>query len=86
MIDAQCQKYYDKLEAAGHKLIRGDDGKIDEFQLDVDMEDGAYGGHNGPRCEICRDTWCVWCHEEPKPCPGRPWWEVPAGRDGEGKI
>jgi hypothetical protein len=54
------RKYHEKLESMGHKLIRDENGDIDDFRLDVDSEEG-FGGHNGPQCELCGDMWCIWC-------------------------
>ena len=59
--------YYIAIEAAGHKLIRKDDGEVDEFRLDIDFVEG-FGGHNGPECSLCGETWCVWCQEKIEPC------------------
>lgn len=46
-------KIYEKLTEAGHKL-RLRDGEVDEFVCDVEF-------HNGPACELCGQSWCVWC-------------------------
>lgn len=59
----QPNPYHVLLEEAGHKLIRDENGKIDDDQLDEDI-------HNGPRCELCGKAWCIWCEDEPKPCSG----------------
>lgn len=48
------QDFYTALEAAGHKLVRDEDGEIDSSQLDADY-------HNGPGCEKCHETWCEHC-------------------------
>jgi len=65
---AEPNPYHVALEAAGHKLIRDKNGKIDDDQLDI--EDGDGRGHSGPRCELCRKAWCIWCEDKPEPCPG----------------
>lgn len=38
--------YLDKLGAAGHRLVKKEDGSVDIFRLDYDR-------HNGPECELC---------------------------------
>jgi hypothetical protein len=56
--------YYDKLEAAGHKLRRDEDGDIDFFVMDI-------GYHNGPGCTECGHSWCEHCEDAIEPCIGR---------------
>jgi hypothetical protein len=58
-------EYHKKLEAAGHKLIRDDDGYIDIFVLDE-------GYHNGPGCELCGESWCHHCEPTITPCTPTP--------------
>lgn len=53
--------YHIALEAAGHKLIRDEDGDVDIFRLDANF-------HNGPECELCGETWCHHCKEDIEPC------------------
>lgn len=53
------QDFYDALEAAGHKLVRDEDGEVDVFQCDADY-------HNGPGCEKCHETWCQHCEMREK--------------------
>ena len=67
---------YARIEAAGHKLIRTPWGKIDDWALDVDeVDDDGFSlgyGHNGPMCELCKETWCEHCElrygDEIEPC------------------
>ena len=39
---------------AKHKWILDESGHRDDFQLDV-------GYHNGPRCELCQESYCEHC-------------------------
>lgn len=59
MVSSEYQK---KLEAAGHVLIRDEDGDVNIFVMD-------HGYHNGPGCELCGESWCHHCEDEVKPCP-----------------
>lgn len=54
-----------KVEAKGHKLCRNEDGEVDHWVVDV-------GYHNGPGCELCKDSWCEHCTDADKvrECPG----------------
>lgn len=47
-----------------HDLVRDERGRVDYFQLDLDM-------HNGPRCMRCEATWCRHCDpwQEEEECP-----------------
>lgn len=54
--------FHVKLEAAGHKLIRNEDGEVDVFRLDA-------GFHNGPECELCGKVWCHHCETIAPTCP-----------------
>ena len=58
--------FYDALEAAGHELIRNENGKVNQFVLDVDNE--SFGGHNGPGCRRCGESWCQHCNNEIEEC------------------
>lgn len=53
------QDFYNALEAAGHKLVRNEDGEVDVWRLD-------YYIHNGPGCEKCHVTWCEHCEMRKK--------------------
>jgi len=55
--------YHIELEAAGHRLIRDNHGRVDVHQMSDDP-------HNGPGCERCGETWCHHCKHEIKPCTG----------------
>lgn len=55
--------YWGRLEAAGHRLKRDEDGEVDYFAF-------SYEFHNGPRCELCGDSWCHHCEDEIEPCEG----------------
>lgn len=59
--------YHEALEAAGHKLVRSENGEVDDWQLDVDDPEG-FRGHNGPLCSKCGETWCIHCREKIEPC------------------
>ncbi len=51
-----------RLEAAGHKLVRDADGSVDCWMLDHDY-------HNGPGCELCGESWCHHCENRViEPC------------------
>lgn len=50
------EKFYRRLERAGHKLIRDEDGDIDIWRMDADV-------HNGPGCELCEMNWCHHCRD-----------------------
>lgn len=64
MILSVREEYYGALEAAGHCLVRNEDGTVDRFQLDVD-------NHNGPGCERCGESWCELCViPDIDPCTG----------------
>lgn len=54
--------FHEKLEAAGHRLIRTKDGDVDMFRLSV-------GYHNGPECEFCGSSWCQHCETVASTCP-----------------
>ena len=54
--------FHAKLEAAGHRLIRNEDGAVDVFRLDA-------GFHNGPECELCGRSWCHHCEMVASTCP-----------------
>lgn len=62
-------EYHVALEAAGHKLIRADNGEIDDWRMDVDDPEG-FRGHNGPECAVCGEMWCIHCREKIEPCRG----------------
>jgi hypothetical protein len=46
--------FYERLEQAGHRLIRDEDGVVDNFVLGYDI-------HNGPGCQDCGLRWCEHC-------------------------
>lgn len=71
MIDLKplTNPFHIALEEAGHKLVRDADGEVDDWQLDVDDLEG-FGGHNGPRCSLCDEMWCVYCEPKPQKCQG----------------
>ena len=45
------REFHEKLEAAGHTLIRNEDGSVDIMQH-------CTGIHNGPGCSNCHQSWC----------------------------
>lgn len=49
------------LEALGHELCRDEDGEVDWFACETDFD----GGHNGPVCVRCDESWCVHCLKAP---------------------
>lgn len=53
-IDFENMSWAEVAEARGHRLRRDEDGSIDHFVTD-------YGYHNGPGCEICKESWCEHC-------------------------
>lgn len=50
-----------EAENHGHILKRDEDGDIDMFAMSADY-------HNGPRCILCFDSWCVHCKSAIEPC------------------
>jgi hypothetical protein len=50
------EEIYAALEKAGHKLVRREDGSVNEWVLDDDNN-----FHNGPGCELCGQSWCQHC-------------------------
>lgn len=56
--------FYERLEQAGHRLIRDEDGVVDNFVLGYDI-------HNGPGCQDCGLTWCEHCKEDISECEGK---------------
>jgi hypothetical protein len=58
------EPFHVKLEQAGHKLIRDEDGDVDIFICDTSW-------HNGPGCELCGESWCQHCDPVIEPCSQR---------------
>jgi hypothetical protein len=72
------EREYDiALKAAGHVPVLNEDGQTDFVAYAPD-------GHNGPRCSVCGDDWCMWCTPPDKiaPCIGV---EAAAARDAKYK-
>lgn len=65
------------LKVAGHELMliddeeRGPVGQVDFFAHSTDEG----GGHNGPVCQKCRRSWCVWCWD------GKPLFKCEAAKE-----
>lgn len=59
------QKWDEALKAAGHTPVLNEDGRTDFIAYAPD-------GHNGPRCTVCDEHWCMWCTpaDKIKPCDG----------------
>ena len=45
------------IHTDSHLWYKTDDGRIDEWRLDVDY-------HNGPECQVCGYTPCMHCHPD----------------------
>ena len=61
------EEYYAYIESKGHTLRRETDETVDAFYLDYDDPEG-WGGHNGPGCTKCEETWCEHCRYEVSKC------------------
>lgn len=53
-------EFEEAAKAAGHTLALDEDGEIDWFALESDDYE-SFGGHNGPKCTRCGETWCHHC-------------------------
>lgn len=69
-------EWCERIESKGHRLRRLEDGTIDDFAFDVDPQ-FAGRGHNGVRCELCNDVFCVHCTDDEQACDI----EAPCGGD-----
>ena len=62
-IEVRKQELAEALIYKGHvlELAKDDDlddkGSINWFALDYDI-------HNGPRCSVCKTSWCVFCTKD----------------------
>jgi len=52
--DEWRKRWFETAEERGHKLIRDQDGDVDQF-----VEGGGF--HNGPGCETCGWSTCMHC-------------------------
>ncbi|MEV0830920.1 MULTISPECIES: hypothetical protein [Streptosporangiaceae] len=52
-----------------HQFERLPNGSIDDFAHEVEAD---FGGHNGPRCEVCGTAFCEHCTPDryDEECPG----------------
>jgi len=79
MAEHTSETFAERLERAGHKLRRNEDGEVDNFVV-------SEGFHNGPGCLVCSESWCEHCacNREIEPCDGGAWhseWEFKRDRD-----